>query len=90
MITCPFCQEDDFDEIGLKIHLECYCEKYLMVQSRACGTPSEPDRLRQKLADIEAAIKEIDDMKHEIRPIYVQGRIYELLKELKGGGDEHK
>lgn len=28
-ISCPFCKEDDFDLIGLKIHLESgWCEKY--------------------------------------------------------------
>ena len=27
--TCPFCREDGFDLIGLKIHLRCgYCAKY--------------------------------------------------------------
>jgi hypothetical protein len=25
MITCPFCNETDFDELGLEIHLACYC-----------------------------------------------------------------
>ena len=28
MIKCPFCGEDDFDKIGLKIHLVLYCETY--------------------------------------------------------------
>jgi len=27
-ITCPFCGETDFDKIGLKIHLTCWCELY--------------------------------------------------------------
>jgi hypothetical protein len=27
-ITCPFCDEKDFDLIGLKHHLENYCEIY--------------------------------------------------------------
>jgi|GEM_PF-4962487 len=27
-LTCPFCGEDDFDDVGLKIHLINYCEKY--------------------------------------------------------------
>ena len=28
IIECPFCGEDDFDKIGLKIHLTRYCEEY--------------------------------------------------------------
>lgn len=29
MITCPFCNEDGFDLIGLRIHLVmCYCDAY--------------------------------------------------------------
>uniref|UniRef100_A0A6M3KZ47 Uncharacterized protein n=1 Tax=viral metagenome TaxID=1070528 RepID=A0A6M3KZ47_9ZZZZ len=27
-LTCPFCGEPDFDKIGLKIHLERWCEEY--------------------------------------------------------------
>jgi ribosomal protein L37AE/L43A len=27
-IVCPFCGDDDFDKIGLKIHLLNYCEAY--------------------------------------------------------------
>ena len=27
-IICPFCGEDGFDLIGLKHHLENYCESY--------------------------------------------------------------
>ena len=27
-VDCPFCNEKDFDKIGLKIHLENYCEEY--------------------------------------------------------------
>lgn len=25
MLTCPFCNENDFDELGLEIHLANYC-----------------------------------------------------------------
>lgn len=25
MLTCPFCNETDFDELGLEIHLANYC-----------------------------------------------------------------
>jgi len=28
MIECPFCGEDDFDEIGLKFHLIHHCDAY--------------------------------------------------------------
>jgi hypothetical protein len=28
-LVCPFCGEKDFDKIGLKHHLEHYCEEYL-------------------------------------------------------------
>lgn len=27
-IECPFCGEKGFDKIGLKYHLEIYCEEY--------------------------------------------------------------
>lgn len=27
-ITCPFCGEEDFDLIGLKHHLQNYCEPF--------------------------------------------------------------
>ena len=27
-IKCPFCDEDDFDEIGLKYHLMYHCDVY--------------------------------------------------------------
>ncbi len=27
-LTCPFCNETDFDVIGLKMHLALYCEEY--------------------------------------------------------------
>lgn len=27
-IICPFCGDDDFDKVGLKLHLENYCEIY--------------------------------------------------------------
>ncbi len=29
LIECPFCGEDDFDKIGLKIHLAFHCNEYL-------------------------------------------------------------
>lgn len=32
-IKCPFCGEDDFDLIGLKNHLEKYCQKYMDILS---------------------------------------------------------
>lgn len=32
-VVCPFCSEDDFDLIGLKKHLVCYCEKYAETKS---------------------------------------------------------
>lgn len=27
-ITCPFCGQEDFDDIGLKYHLKMHCDKY--------------------------------------------------------------
>jgi len=27
-ISCPFCGEEGFDKIGLKYHLQHYCEEY--------------------------------------------------------------
>lgn len=32
-VVCPFCGEDDFDLIGLKKHITCYCEKYAETKS---------------------------------------------------------
>ncbi|HUS49418.1 MAG TPA: hypothetical protein VMZ91_04600 [Candidatus Paceibacterota bacterium] len=32
-ITCPFCGEDDFDTIGLKHHLNAYCDNYQKIQA---------------------------------------------------------
>lgn len=28
LISCPFCGEDDFDLIGLKLHLLKWCETF--------------------------------------------------------------
>lgn len=34
MFTCPFCNDDDFDEVGLKNHLVSgHCEQYNCVMS---------------------------------------------------------
>ena len=33
IITCPFCGENDFDHIGLKNHLQVYCEVYETTES---------------------------------------------------------
>ena len=30
-LICPFCKENDFDTIGLKLHLNHYCEAYAAV-----------------------------------------------------------
>ena len=27
-LVCPFCGEEGFDKIGLKYHLQYYCEEY--------------------------------------------------------------
>ena len=32
-IVCPFCGEDDFDLIGLKHHLNVYCDNYQKIQA---------------------------------------------------------
>ena len=28
LLVCPFCNADEFDKVGLKHHLENYCEVY--------------------------------------------------------------
>lgn len=28
LLVCPFCNDNEFDEVGLKHHLENYCEVY--------------------------------------------------------------
>ena len=43
--TCPFCEEDDFDEIGLCMHLSSGCVRY----DRACRMTS--DYLEQREND---------------------------------------
>ena len=43
-LSCPFCEEDGFDEIGLKAHLLRWCERFDDVI-----TPEEEKR-RQKVA----------------------------------------
>lgn len=35
LLTCPFCNENDFDKIGLKIHLEYFCEEYKKIDIRS-------------------------------------------------------
>lgn len=37
MLSCPFCNEDDFDEIGLCMHLSTGCPAY----DRACRLTSD-------------------------------------------------
>ncbi len=36
-IQCPFCREDDFDLIGLKLHLGLWCKPFdsISVEDRA-------------------------------------------------------
>lgn len=47
MITCPFCSEDDFDLIGLKIHLiNGHCNAYntlsvVQKQEKRCDCGAE-------------------------------------------------
>jgi hypothetical protein len=31
-LVCPFCGDDDFDAVGLKLHLTTYCEAYASVE----------------------------------------------------------
>lgn len=31
-LVCPFCGDDDFDAIGLKLHLATYCEAYASLE----------------------------------------------------------
>lgn len=33
LISCPFCNESDFDEIGLKFHILNYCEDFDLIGS---------------------------------------------------------
>lgn len=44
-MQCPFCLEDDFDAIGLKHHLQNYCEAYA-----ATSSPSEEAAQRREEA----------------------------------------
>ena len=45
-LTCPFCNEDDFDDIGLCFHLSMHCRAY----DRACRRASdEADRREQRM-----------------------------------------
>ena len=30
-LICPFCGDDGFDKIGLKIHLTCWCKEAAML-----------------------------------------------------------
>ena len=39
MLTCPFCEDGDFDPLGLKIHLERgHCEIYNVIDTSRCLT----------------------------------------------------
>ncbi len=51
---CPFCEEPDFDAIGLRAHLR-ECATHLAVPSKAAETraPSEPGELERVLAWLE-------------------------------------
>ncbi len=40
-VSCPFCGDDDFDLIGLKIHLELSCDEYRNTNS-LCKEPECP------------------------------------------------
>jgi hypothetical protein len=41
-ITCPFCGEDDFDQIGLKLHLLCgHCGAFEAVSIWEFGEPAK-------------------------------------------------
>lgn len=42
-MTCPFCEEADFDEIGLCLHLSMHCPAY----DRACRRTSDEVERRQ-------------------------------------------
>jgi hypothetical protein len=43
-ITCPFCQEEGFDLIGLKYHLLNYCDAFdETVSANACSACGAPD-----------------------------------------------
>lgn len=33
-VVCPFCNEDDFDLVGLKLHLMQHCENYQATEAR--------------------------------------------------------
>ncbi len=43
-IICPFCGEDDFDLIGLKMHLSLWCDRHdkTEVRSLLLVEPTEP------------------------------------------------
>lgn len=39
-IKCPFCNQNDFDLIGLKYHIEHHCEIYAELDISTCGVYS--------------------------------------------------
>lgn len=49
-LTCPFCGEEDFDDVGLALHLGMHCPKYdnacrraSDVAERRAAAPASPE-----------------------------------------------
>lgn len=34
ILQCPFCNEPDFDKLGLKLHLQLFCEEYKKLEGK--------------------------------------------------------
>ena len=50
-MTCPFCEETDFDDIGLCLHLSMHCPTY----DRACRRTSDEVERRQSRTETGAS-----------------------------------
>lgn len=48
-VSCPFCGENNFDLVGLKYHLENYCEQYHNIISIEEGKQNIEKELNERL-----------------------------------------
>lgn len=51
-MECPFCNEDDFDAIGLKYHLTHHCDAYDAVDISSVKSLFRGPQLKRKMSDI--------------------------------------
>jgi hypothetical protein len=99
-LICPFCGDDGFDKIGLKIHLTCWCEEYQMVtvgryswspeairenEDEKCKRRGETSVERDKL---EAENKRLRERVQSVMDEHFDetSGIYEDFKQALGGG----